>query len=92
MPADHGFGLDDNQSGGPPGPKAAKGNQKKPVPLPQSRTGPFPFEDDDLLAQCQDLQAKLVVAADESVKVEEQGNNELAHESLLARNRRQKRQ
>ena len=80
MPADHGVGLDDNQDVRPSEPKSTKGNPKKPVTPLQSRTWPFSFEDDDLLAQGQNLQAELVAATDEGVKVEEQGDNELEHE------------
>jgi hypothetical protein len=36
--------------------------------------------DHDLLAQGQDLHAKLMAATEEAANVEEQGNNELGHE------------
>jgi len=77
LPADNGVGLDDHQSIGPPGPKSTKGNPEELVPLPQARVWPFPFEDDDLLAQGQNFKTKLRAAAEEAANVEEQGNDEL---------------
>ena len=49
MPADHGFGLDNDENFGPTGPTTAEGKPEDPVQPVQLGSPPLTFEHGDLL-------------------------------------------
>ena len=56
MPADDGFGFDDDESFGPTGPATAERNPEDPVPPVQSGPWTLALEHGELLPQGQDLE------------------------------------
>jgi hypothetical protein len=55
MPAHDGLGLDDDEGIGPVAPALPKCNPEQAVEVGKTRSGTFPFEGGDLLAQCKVL-------------------------------------
>jgi hypothetical protein len=57
MPADHGFGFDNDENFGPTGPATTEGNPEDPVPPVQWGSRTLAFEHGDLLPQGEDLES-----------------------------------
>src|SRR5690242_10382995 len=59
MPTHYRFGLDDYQRVAPAGPRCTQDRPEEPIERAQRRSWPFPLQDGELLAECDDLDSKL---------------------------------
>jgi hypothetical protein len=83
VPGDDGLGLDDDQALGPIAPHAAQGSPEQPIQPIQTGTGPFPFEDRNLLSQGEDFQGGVAPTAEEDSDGGQDRENEFGHELTL---------
>src|SRR5262249_31489779 len=83
MPADHGFGLHDEENIGPAGPQTLQGSPEQPAERSQSGTWSLAIEDGNLLAESKNFQGDIATSTEEDATRGKQRQDEFEHEPPL---------
>ena len=83
VPADHGFGFDQDQDVRPAGPMLAECHPEESVPGGQSGPRAFPFEHGDLLPEGEDFEGRITSTAKEGSDSHKERKNDMEHEFIL---------
>lgn len=84
MPANHGFGLDQDEGLGPTGPDVAKGGPKQPIAGVQGWPRSLAFQHGDLLAQSSDFEGGITPTSKERAQRDKAGKDRFdEHEPIF---------
>ena len=84
MPTDDGFGFYDMQRVAPARPCTSQERPEQPIKTIQSRFGPFPLQDGDLLAKREDFDRNISTTLEEDTGRGNQGQEKSNHAIIIS--------